>query len=95
MGLPVLQAVDGRPRDGLRRGEVRLANRQADDVIHLGEHVEESADAGRSDAADAFGEERLGRTAGDAHGQSVPTRARLEDAARHHGFGRSSPGPQW
>ena len=60
VGLPVLEAVDGRPDDRLWRREVRLPDGQADHIAHLGQHVEESADSGRLDGADPLGQEGLG-----------------------------------
>ncbi len=55
--LPGLEARDGGPRDRLGRGEVRLADREADDVLHLVEHVEEAADARRRDRPDSVVQE--------------------------------------
>ena len=54
VGLPVVEAVDRRAGDGLRRREVRLADGETDDVLHLRQHVKEAADARWRDAADAL-----------------------------------------
>ena len=43
--LPGLEAGDGGTGDRLGGGEVRLADGEADDVLHLGQHVEEATDA--------------------------------------------------
>ncbi len=49
VGLPPLQRFDSCPDDGLRRVEVRLADAQADHVLHGGGDIEEATDARRCD----------------------------------------------
>ena len=63
VGLPRLEAADRGRRDRLGRREVRLADREADDVLHLVEHVEEAPDARRRDRPHAVVQEVGGRAA--------------------------------
>ena len=74
--LPGLEAGDGGAGDRLRRREVRLADGEADDVLHLGQHVEEAANARRRHRADAVVQEvcrwrgpSLGRASSSCDGQ--------------------------
>jgi hypothetical protein len=55
VGAALAQALDARLDHVARRVEVRLPDAQADHVVHGRRDVEEPADAGRRDAADALG----------------------------------------
>src|SRR5918995_1546226 len=90
--LPGLQACDRRPCDRLGRGEVGLADGEADDILHLGQHVEEAPDAGRRHGAHAVVQEvgrgtwRLGGMRGHS-ADSVPSRL-----TRRADYATGSPG---
>ncbi len=62
--LPRLQAGDGGTGDRLRGREVGLTDGEADDVLHLGQHVEEAPDAGRRHGTHAVVQEVGGGSAG-------------------------------
>jgi hypothetical protein len=57
----VLQREDGRFADVPRRVEIRLADAEADDVLHRADDVEEVADAGPGNVPDVARDPITGR----------------------------------
>ena len=85
------QALDARLHDDPWRVEVRLADTEADDVVHRREDVEEAPDAGRRDDQHALGEDTLGQRwpAGHRHRRVGHARAASTEsnATRSAGVG--------
>src|SRR5437867_10571894 len=89
MGGAVLEAINGCAGNWPGGREVGLANRQADDVAHLVEHVEEAADARRRNGSYPLGQEGFGGAPRDAHDRQFRPMERTLSALPP----RSSPPP--